>query len=298
MMSPQECPPHSRITLIPGFAVSSGSELPEFGMTAAKLLAFLALQGEPTERTVVAGSLWPVVHDARATANLRTVLWRISQLTNDLIVTTASKLDLHSQVEVDHRCYERLARQVLIKEPLSDLVAGFEGSGGSGHAGPEVDSIRPGIQRIIQSLTGDLLTHWYDDWLGLHQERWRQLRLHALDSLSIQLTEAGYHAAAVDAATAAVAAEPLRESAYRSLMMAHLAEGNVSEATLVHERYCTLLESELGIAPSLQMYELFAQITAVESAAKDDLAKKRPKPSGRRRSYELKTSSARPNLGR
>ena len=127
----------------------------------------------------------------------------------------------------------------------------------------------------------------------MHQERWRQLRLHALDSFSIQLTEAGYHADAVDAATAAVAAEPLRESGYRSLMMAHLAEGNVSEAVHTYERYSTLLEHELGIAPSLQMYELLN--TALDSGrveAKRE-AKRRSKVQERRRGIDVKKSSTR-----
>jgi DNA-binding SARP family transcriptional activator len=242
-----------RISLIPGFGVISESQPQDFGTSSSKLLAYLALQREPLERTAVAAALWPHVRDARAAANLRTALWRVSQLDPDLVEVGGNRIGLNPDVEIDYRQYEDLARQVLRRESLETLIETSEG--------PQL-----GIEHTIHRLTGELLTHWYDEWLIVHQERWRQLRLHALDSLSLQLTEAGWCASAVDAATAAVAAEPLRESGYRSLMVAHLAEGNVSEAVRTHERYCTLLERELGIAPSLQMYELVSQATGTASA--------------------------------
>lgn len=241
------------ISLIPGFSVITESQPQDFGSSSSKLLAYLALQREPSDRTAVAATLWPHVRDSRAAANLRTALWRVSRIEDDLIRIIGNKIELNPDIDVDYRHHVKVARQVLNREPLDALIG--------------TPDCRPtGIGAMIQCLTGELLTHWYDDWLGLHQERWRQLRLHALDSLSIQLTEAGDLAAAVDAATAAVAAEPLRESGYRSLMIAHLAEGNVSEAVRTHERYSTLLERELGIAPSLQMYDLLNKATGTASS--------------------------------
>jgi DNA-binding SARP family transcriptional activator len=64
----------------------------------------------------------------------------------------------------------------------------------------------------------------------VERERFRQLRLHALEALCRRLTGDGLHAEAVDAGIAAIAAEPLRESAHRALMSAHVAEGNRGEA--------------------------------------------------------------------
>ena len=40
---------------------------------------------------------------------------------------------------------------------------------------------------------GELLPDWYDDWVLLERERFRQLRLHALDALCDDLTRAGRH---------------------------------------------------------------------------------------------------------
>ena len=61
---------------------------------------------------------------------------------------------------------------------------------------------------------------------------------------------------AVEAGLAAVAAEPLRESAHRALIAAHLAEGNRSEAMRQFEFYRMLLGKELGLEPSAMMASL------------------------------------------
>ena len=49
---------------------------------------------------------------------------------------------------------------------------------------------------------------------------------------------------------AAVAGEPLRESAHRTLIRAHLAEGNPGEAVRQYHLYRRLLVGELALEPS------------------------------------------------
>ncbi|HEX2156656.1 MAG TPA: bacterial transcriptional activator domain-containing protein, partial [Actinomycetes bacterium] len=100
------------------------------------------------------------------------------------------------------------------------------------------------------ALAGDLLPDWYEDWVVLERERLRQLRLHALEALCARLTGAGRFGAAVQAGLAAVAGEPLRESAHRTLIRAHLAEGNPGEAVRQYHLYRRLLTDELAIEPS------------------------------------------------
>jgi hypothetical protein len=70
----------------------------------------------------------------------------------------------------------------------------------------------------------ELLPGWYDDWVLLEREPLRQRVLHGLEALSRHLVRAGRFAEAVEAAMVAVAVEPLRESAQRALVTAHLAE--------------------------------------------------------------------------
>jgi DNA-binding SARP family transcriptional activator len=100
------------------------------------------------------------------------------------------------------------------------------------------------------TLGRDLLPDWYEDWVVMERERFRQLRLHALEALCRRLTESGRFGAAVQAGLAAVAGEPLRESAHRTLIRAHLAEGNPGEAVRQYHTYRRLLAGELAIEPS------------------------------------------------
>ncbi len=54
----------------------------------------------------------------------------------------------------------------------------------------------------------------------------------------------------------AVAVEPLRESAQRALVAAHLAEGNRTESLRSFEVYRRVLRRELGVEPSPELTAL------------------------------------------
>jgi len=99
----------------------------------------------------------------------------------------------------------------------------------------------------------DLLPGWYDDWALVERERVRQRLLHALEALSRQLVQLRRCAEAVEAAMMAVSVEPLRESAQRILIQAHLAEGNWVEGRRSYEAYRAVLHRELGIEPNPEL---------------------------------------------
>jgi DNA-binding SARP family transcriptional activator len=65
-----------------------------------------------------------------------------------------------------------------------------------------------------------------------------------------RLTALGRYAEAIQAALAAVADEPLRESAHLAVVQVHLAEGNVVEAVRQYTAYRRTLLEELGVEPS------------------------------------------------
>jgi DNA-binding SARP family transcriptional activator len=94
----------------------------------------------------------------------------------------------------------------------------------------------------------------------LERERFRQLRLHALERLCDRLTAQGRFAEATEAGLAAVAGEPLRESAHRALIRAYLAEGNPGEAVGQYERLRALLRDELGVSPSPLVDRMLADL--------------------------------------
>ena len=111
----------------------------------------------------------------------------------------------------------------------------------------------------LAELSGDLLPDWYDEWLQHEGEALRQTRLHALEALAGALSAQGRHADAIQAALAAIHLEPLRETAHRTLIEAHLAEGNWSEARRQFQRCRRLLGEELGVEPSGSMRRLLEE---------------------------------------
>jgi SARP family transcriptional regulator, regulator of embCAB operon len=108
----------------------------------------------------------------------------------------------------------------------------------------------------IAALSVDLLPDWYDDWVLLEAEDWRQLRVHALEALAARLTASGRWGEAARAASAAVRVEPLRESAHAALIQVHLAEGNQSEAVRQFAHYRALLHAELRLEPTARLHQL------------------------------------------
>lgn len=147
-----------------------------------------------------------------------------------MIATTQSLLTLEDGIEVDVRNLVAFARRLTEAETLSKTV--------------NLDSVD------LASLVGDLLPDWYDDWLHDEREGLRQTGLHALESLAPALSTSGRHADAIQAALAAIRLEPLRESAHRTLIEIHLAEGNKSEAYRQFQQCRRLLREELGVEPS------------------------------------------------
>ncbi len=221
-------------------------------MSAQRLLAFLALHERPLQRVYVAGSLWSDRSEERANANLRTTLWRLQRLRVDVIAATATHLQLAQSVFVDVRVALSQARRLLDPSRACDD-----------------DDL------VGDALIGDILCDWYEDWVLLEQERFRQLRLHALEALCERLTSAGHHALAIDAGFAAVAGEPLRESARRVLIQAFLAEGNAAEAIREYRSYRETLREQLAIAPSQLIEDLVAALPTVHEETGEAATAKR-----------------------
>ena len=96
----------------------------------------------------------------------------------------------------------------------------------------------------------------------IEREGYRQLRLHALETLSCQLSASQQFAAAVEAGQFAVHIDPLRESANRALIDAYIAEGNRIEALRHYEWFRQLLDVEMGLEPCTQIEDSMAQLAS------------------------------------
>ena len=220
------------LRLLSSFAFVRSGEIVALPTNVQRLVIFLSLQVHPLQRSHVAGILWPETTDQRASANLRSALWRLNQLGCHLVVAKGSCLQIATGVRIDLHEHSNLARR-LLREQECDL--------------DDVDD---------SDFYCDLLPDWYDDWLVIERERFHQLRLRALECVCERLTATGRYARAIEAGLAAVAAEPLRESAHRALIKVHLAEGNVAEAVRQFQFYEQILQAELGLSPSNQIIEL------------------------------------------
>lgn len=219
-----------RLTLIGGFALWRGSQELRIAAGGQRLIALLALKDRSVGRLYVAGALWPDYSTERSRAVLRTTLWRVNQASQQVVTATPSLLRLGADIEVDVRNLIAFAHRLINAGTAFDSI--------------DLDSVS------IAYLADELLPDWYDNWLQDEREGLRQTRLHALEALAQRLSASGRHADAIQAALAAIRLEPLRESAHRTLIEIHLAEGNWSEACRQFKRYRRLLTEELGVEPS------------------------------------------------
>jgi DNA-binding SARP family transcriptional activator len=71
-----------------------------------------------------------------------------------------------------------------------------------------------------------------------------------------QLVCLGDTRSALEAALAAVAIEPLRESAQRALIRVHIADGNYLDAVREYRSFRTRLAAEMDVSPSGQLESL------------------------------------------
>lgn len=226
--------------LFGGPYVTDGGKRREIPEGSKRLLVYVALRRRRVERRHAAGVLWPVGSDERAAGNLRSALWRLRVAEIDLLVVDKCSLRLRDDVTVD---LEEVGAWT------ARIVAGAPARGEVGVVPQWADAV-------------DLLPGWYDDWVLMERERWRQRVLHGLEAASRLLVTAGRFGDAVEAAMAAVAVEPLRESAQRALVEAHLAEGNRIEARRSFDAYRDLLRRELGVEPAPDLIATVEQVAA------------------------------------
>ena len=232
-------PTPARLGLLGGFRLSVEAKDVPLPMNAQRLVCFLALHDQPLLRTFVGGALWGESTDLRAGGSLRSALWRLRRATYPLVSLTSDHIALAPTVAVDLREGEALAHRVL--DPSQEL--------------DDVAEVNEAV------LSADLLPDWTEDWVLMERESYHQLRLRALEALCRRLSAKGRFGQAVQAGVAAVSGEPLRESARRALIEAHLAEHNVAAALREYDAFRQLLHDELGLDPSDDMAALVEGLT-------------------------------------
>lgn len=222
-----------RVILLQGFELLLRGEPVLLPSSSQRLVAFLALQDRPLSRAQVAGTLWCRASEDHAKASLRSALWRLRRTNPRILEASGARLRLSPNVSVDTQELTLVAHQAMEQSFTPDSES---------------------IKVLVRG--GDLLPGWYEDWVITDRERFRQLRLHALERLCAQLVTLRDFSRAVEAGLAAVAIEPLRESAHMALASAFLAEGNRGEAVRDFQLFSELLKSELDVEPSSALAQL------------------------------------------
>ncbi|HEY5853608.1 MAG TPA: BTAD domain-containing putative transcriptional regulator [Aldersonia sp.] len=222
------------VQLIDDFRLTASGSAVRLPLGCQRLVARVALAERPMPRCRVVATLWPDASDDRARACLRSALWRIAT-TADVLTVSATHIALSEDVAVDHRCELAAFDRLLDGADTVDVVA---------------------LARDICGRGGELLPDWSDDWVVVERERFRLLRMQALDALGERLCNDGRHRDALRVVFAAMAMDPLREAPHRLVVQAHIAMGNVVDAIRQYRAYARLLHDELGIAPTIQLEAL------------------------------------------
>ena len=205
-----------RVTVLGSFTLAAAGSAVPLGVDARRLVAYLAVHPRPQDRASLAADLWPNVSADRLLSDAVAAI----DVPGLLVEGPDGALALSADVQVDLAEAMHLVR-VLPEIPAAD----------------DTDT---------ELLTADILPGWTAAWIAVERERFRQLRLYAIEERSQRLTTAGRHDAAVAMAEVAARNAPSRESARRVLIEAHLAQGNIAAAVAEYDSYQELLRSSVG----------------------------------------------------
>ncbi len=217
------------------------------GRQGRLLFAYLTLnrnRGCPRDELI--DVLWPEGPPAAADSALSALLSKLRRALGDGVLTGRGELRLHlEEVRVD---IEASAAAILEAE-----------------AAMEAGDHTLAAERARNALSTDLQTFLPDadgGWAAEQRRELETIRLRALETLAeAGLRQGGRElGAAEQAARAAIAAAPFRESAHRLLMEVHEAAGNPAEALRAFEELRSLLREELGTTPGPAAMSVFERV--------------------------------------
>jgi DNA-binding SARP family transcriptional activator len=221
------------MSLIEEFALFVGGRRLYVPHMSERVLTYLALANRPVARGRLAGTLWPYCPEQSASKTLRTALWRLRRVDEALVEASGDRLRLDPNVSVDLVTLTELAQNLIHTPDPSHLAQ---------------------VPLLLDHR--ELLPDWDEEWVAADRERYRLVRMAALECAAEALLERRQTASALMAASAVVEEEPLRESARRIMMRIHLAQGNNVQAVREYRRYRDLLRAEFDVAPSAGIEDL------------------------------------------
>lgn len=231
--------PTIQVHLFGGVEISGVDPAPfRCASRAVALLACLASGPQtPQPRAHLAGLLWPDSTGPQARTNLRRELHHLRALLGDTpcLEVDGGALSWHpgDDVVIDVSDFVIECQQVLAAVE-ADQREGVENHGA----------------RALMLYRGPFLPGFYDDWVLIVREDLRRACVDLCDRVSIYLLTHDDASAATTFARRRVMLEPLEEPGYRLLMQVQRGAGDRAGAMRTYHQCASLLERELGIAPS------------------------------------------------
>ena len=206
---------------------------------AQSLFAYLILHvGTGHRREKLAGLLWPDSLEETARDNLRHALWRVRKaLPSESTVEYLIADDLNITFNTAANYWLDAAQLEKLSEVTStnDLIA------------------------VLSEYQGELLPGFYDEWVVLEREHLNSIFEHHMARLLVRLQDEQRWLEILDWGERWIKLGQKPEPAYRALMSAHAAKGDMSKVAATYER-CVKSLKEFGIEPSEQTKELYKNL--------------------------------------
>jgi predicted ATPase/DNA-binding SARP family transcriptional activator len=228
------------LRLLGSFSIKSGKRNIKVPSRAGQsLLAFLVLNaGTHFRREKLAGQFWPESTEEGARDYLRHALWRVRKA-----LQTASCDHL---LQTDDLTVAFVPSKDYWLDTAALLRAGESRSADS-------------LMKALAVYRGELLPGFYEDWVVLEREHLQAVYEQEMGRLLGLLEESGSWPQVLEWAEKWIALGQRPEPAYRALLAAYAAQGDMSKVAGTYER-CLKNLREFGVEPSEQTRQLYEDI--------------------------------------
>jgi predicted ATPase/DNA-binding SARP family transcriptional activator len=228
------------IRLLGTFDIKDGnSSLSIVSRPAQSLFAYLVLSaGTSHRREKLAGLLWPDSLEETARSNLRHSLWRIRKA---LPANTGGEYLLTDDLSIAFNASSKYWLDVEQVEKLEEGASFNE------------------MMKVLADYQGELLPGFYEDWVLLAREHISSVFEHHMARLLSLLQEQQRWLDMLYWAERWIELGQKPETAYRALMSAYAAKGDMSKVAAAYER-CAKSLKEFGIEPSEQTRALYQRL--------------------------------------
>ncbi|HLO17717.1 MAG TPA: tetratricopeptide repeat protein [Anaerolineales bacterium] len=218
---------------------------------AQSLFAYLILNaGTSHRREKLAGLLWPDSLEETARDNLRHALWRMRKA----LESASSTRFLHAdEVTISFKKSPDYWLDAAELEKLSESASADE------------------LIVVLSEYQGELLPGFYDEWVVLGREHLSSIFEHHMARLMSLLQEDKRWLDILDWGERWIKLGQRPEPAYRALMSAHAAKGDMSKVVATYQR-CVKSLKEFGIEPSEPTRMLYQKLKSGEEKLKPEMS--------------------------